>query len=327
MTTDMPVFLKRIIEKEIQDRKIQNSKKYAAEISQHYQSHQWNKTRFLQDPEHCVIYAATRMPATFGAVRSVLDQARLLDGFNPASLIDAGSGTGTVLWACSGLFDFESVLCLEREKNMALFAQSVLSESHIVFKNPPVWKEFDLTVSDIQEKADLVTASYVLNEVEPDRLEHAVLSLWNAANEALILIDPATPKDFERIKTIRHILIKAGAFIAAPCPHNSDCLNDWCHFSCRIARSKMHRHLKNADVPFEDEKFTYLIATRKRYPSCKARVIRSPLIEKGRVSLTLCTPEGLEQKTVSKKEKELYKRVRKINWGDPFDPGINKLAT
>ena len=38
--------------------------------------------------------------------------------------------------------------------------------------------------------------------------------------------------------------------------------DDWCHFSQRLARSRDHMLLKDASVPFEDERYSYVVATR-----------------------------------------------------------------
>ena len=118
----------------------------------------------------------------------------------------------------------------------------------------------------------------------------------------------------------RKTLIENGAFIAAPCPHQNECPNNWCHFGCRVARSKLHRIAKSGEAPFEDEKFCYLIATRRKYAAAASRVLRRPLIETGKVTLSLCMPDGIPEKTFSKKDGVVYKAARKAKWGDVFIP-------
>src|SRR4051812_34166531 len=50
-------------------------------------------------------YAAYRMPATFAAVRSALDQlAAAYPGFAPRTQLDLGGGTGAAAWAAADAF-------------------------------------------------------------------------------------------------------------------------------------------------------------------------------------------------------------------------------
>ena len=92
--------------------------------------------------------------------------------------------------------------------------------------------------------------------------------------------------------------------------------SDWCHFFARVARSKMHQKVKNCEMGYEDEKFSYIIATKEKYPLPTARLLRYPIIRTGHQILTLCTENGVSQQTVTKKDKHFYKMVKKLSWGD-----------
>jgi len=129
-----------------------------------------------------------------------------------------------------------------------------------------VWQSFDLKKDPIPQKAELVISSYVLNELDKASQLKAAEKLWQATEEKLIIIEPGTPTGFEIICQIRSHLIEQGAFVAAPCPHDKECplqKDDWCHFTCRLARSQIHKILKGGDAPYEDEKFSYLILSHK----------------------------------------------------------------
>ena len=81
----------------------------------------------------------------------------------------------------------------------------------------------------------------------------------------LLIVEPGTTAGWQRILDARAQLIADGAHILAPCPHALACpiaQPDWCHFSARVARSRVHRLAKEAEVPWEDEKFIYLAASR-----------------------------------------------------------------
>jgi len=75
----------------------------------------------------------------------------------------------------------------------------------------------------------------------------------------------------------------------------------------------LHRQLKSGALGYEDEKFSYLIASKLAYSPSGKRVLRTPIKRKGHHILELCTPIGIEKKIISKKEKDLY---RKVKWGD-----------
>ena len=83
----------------------------------------------------------------------------------------------------------------------------------------------------------------------------------------------------------REQLIASGAHVAAPCPHDGKCPlqpPDWCHFTQRLPRSRAHKQIKEADVPFEDEKFSYVALTRSPIARRPARVLAQPVVDQGR---------------------------------------------
>jgi ribosomal protein RSM22 (predicted rRNA methylase) len=93
---------------------------------------------------------------------------------------------------------------------------------------------------------------------------------------------------------------------------------DWCHFAARVSRSSLHRQVKGGSLPYEDEKYSYVAATRVPVPTePPARIVRKPQLRKGQVLLDLCTSdEGLVRDTVTKRHGERYRAARDANWGD-----------
>jgi ribosomal protein RSM22 (predicted rRNA methylase) len=78
---------------------------------------------------------------------------------------------------------------------------------------------------------------------------------------------------------------------------------------------------RGGDVPFEDEKYIFVAATRLPVASQPARVLAPPRQSKGRVELKLCQPDGRsEDVLVSKREGDAYRVARRVDWGDGFDP-------
>ena len=315
---EMPAVLKQELERLTTGLKQDSVKKNAERLSIRYRTEEKKGQSLINGRSDSVAYAASRMPATFGAMSFVLAQVSSLPDFSAETMVDAGAGTGSAVWAASCFFDLQSITCLERSPDMRAIGKELTENAQNFFSVPPVWEKFDLTSDDLPQ-ADLITAGYVLNELDERNRPDALLKLWQAAQKALVLVEPATPECFFHIKEYRKILIGNGAFIAAPCPHHNGCRNEWCHFGCRIARSKLHRIAKGGEAPFEDEKFCYLIATRQKYNTAP-RVLRRPVIETGKVTLSLCTSDGITEKNFSKKDGAAYKAARKAKWGDAFIP-------
>ena len=182
------------------------------------------------------------------------------------------------------------------------------------------WKAFDLTLDEIHEKADLVITSYVINELTKTDREKAVLKMWETTNNLLVIIEPGTPDGFKHILEAREILLAKKAHIIAPCTHDGKCpINpeeDWWSFYVRVARSGIHRQAKKGELGYEDEKFSYIAFSKETVSANGARILRHPQINSGFVKVKLCTEKGIEEKTFSKKDKDIYKKVKKLDAGD-----------
>ena len=167
---------------------------------------------------------------------------------------------------------------------------------------------------------DLAVAGYVLSELDTALRQSVVEAAWDACRGAVVFIEPGSPDGFRHIIDARDRLVALGATIIAPCPHDRPCPlppDDWCHFAVRLNRTALHRRLKRGALAYEDEKYSYVIATRGPGARSTARVIRRPRISSGHVSLRLCTPDGLRDETVTR-SREAYRRARKARWGDSW---------
>lgn len=275
--------------------------------------------------EEALAYAAVRMPATYGALYASLSAVMgQWPDFTPESLLDVGAGTGTALWTAAELFpSLSRITALEREPIMRDTALKLLQGAVHPGLQHIQWIQADLQQTRLTPH-DLVIASYVLGELPPPSLPSIIDALWSHAGQLLLIVEPGTPAGFERIRAVRQRLIGMGAHVVAPCPHNDRCplpASDWCHFSQRIARSRRHRQLKAGTAPFEDEKYAYVALTAGAIHPAKSRVLRHPAVHPGHIRLQLCTPQGLASVTVTKKNREAFRRARKARWGDAWSPG------
>lgn len=85
-----------------------------------------------------------------------------------------------------------------------------------------------------------------------------------------------------------------------------------------MERTKLHKLLKNAELPYEDEKFSYIVISKESYDNSGIRILRHPIIEKGKITLKVCHNGNIEKMVVTKKDKELFKNVKKKKCGDLY---------
>ncbi|MEU0780435.1 small ribosomal subunit Rsm22 family protein [Streptomyces sp. NPDC006173] len=281
-------------------------------------------TPILRDRSDVAAYAAYRMPATFEAVSAALDAfADAVPGWAPGSHVDVGGGTGAATWAVNATWEgARPVTVLDwAEPALALGREIAAANPEL---SGAAWQRSRIGAALTIESTDLVTVSYVLGELTEDDRASVVDAAASAA-QAVVIIEPGTPDGYIRVLAARDRLIGAGFHVAAPCPHSAACPivpgEDWCHFSARVARSSLHRQVKGGSLPYEDEKFSYVAATRFPPDPAPARIVRRPQIRKGQVLLDLCEPdESLRRETVTKRHGPLYKAARDTDWGAAWPP-------
>ncbi|WP_037774820.1 small ribosomal subunit Rsm22 family protein, partial [Streptomyces pristinaespiralis] len=283
----------------------------------------------LRDRSDVVAYAAYRMPATFEAVRAALDALRAAaPGWVPGTHTDIGGGTGAASWAVADAWDEAppSTTVLDWAEPALALGRELASASQVPALHAADWQRSRISSALRVESTDLVTVSYVLKELDPAARAAVVAESARAVGEgAVVIVEPGTPDGYARIIEARDALIAAGMHIAAPCPHSAACPiepgSDWCHFAARVSRSSLHRQVKGGSLAYEDEKFSYVAATRFPVEPAAARVTRKPQIRKGMVLLDLCTEgDGLRRDTVTKRHGTLYKNARDAEWGDAWPP-------
>ncbi len=313
---EFPSELRYKIEQLIAEQDLKKMTLSAEAISKRYRSESGAGKRLVSDSRDTLAYAAVRMPATFGAVSRALELT--LEHFNDeiGSILDVGAGTGAASHAAELATECDDITCLEREQGMIDLGKELMAARGLEAN----WIKRDISDGDISEHGDLVLSSYCLNELLPAARKAALQKLWKAADKLLVIVEPGTTEGFNQLREARKLLISEGAHIVAPCPHSGECgisEGDWCHFSARVARSKLHKQLKGADVPYEDEKFCFIAVSRQPQKIAAARVLRHPRIESGKITLRLCTGEGISDRIVTKKS-PLFKAARKSDSGDSF---------
>lgn len=289
--------------------------KAAERLSERYRGESGSGSPLVNGSLDILAYAAVRMPATFGAAGKALELTLEHFGGEISSVLDVGAGTGAASLAASFLTGCGDITCFEREQAMIDLGRELSERCGVDFR----WIKRDIS-GGLEQSADMVISAYCLNEMTAAGRRSALEELWRAARKLLVVIEPGTPEGFSQIKQARELLTGLGGNIAAPCPQIGECPlseGDWCHFTARIARGRLHKRLKGGDVPYEDEKFSFLAVSREPCRPCAARILRHPKIESGRIMLRLCTAQGVEERTVTRKSPQ-FKAARKSESGEAF---------
>ncbi|HRJ68629.1 MAG TPA: small ribosomal subunit Rsm22 family protein [Beijerinckiaceae bacterium] len=275
----------------------------------------------LETREDAAAYVAVRMPATFAAVAAVLAElTRIRPQFAPLTLLDVACGSGSATFAALTHFpSIEHVHLIDRNPTL-LAAAATLADASGMASHRRLSAETAMASVANLPAADLVTLSYALVEMPEAAIAPLAVRLYAAARQGVVLVEPGSQAGFRRIRLARDVLLSAGARIVAPCTHQGTCLMqspDWCHFSVRLARSREHLRAKSARVPFEDERFSYLVALRD-HPEAQGqagRILSPPSLTKAGITLRCCEPAGVIDRHVAARDAN-FRALRRLSWGD-----------
>lgn len=299
----------------------------AADFSDAYRTGKAAASAPLASAAHRLAYLAVRLPATYAATRRALGYvAERFDASDDApeirGVLDLGAGPGTASWAALDAFpEIAEATLVERDGELAALGRRLAAASSDAALAEATWRAADVGRLNTYPEADLVVASYVVGELDEKGARRLVESAFAAARSTVVIVEPGTPAGYERVLAARKLLIELGAHVVAPCPHDRVCPmtgNDWCHFSARLERTSLHRRVKAAAMGHEDEKFSYVAATKSPVPPTAARIVRHPLRRAGHTYLDLCRDDGLVRVAVTKSDRDAYRRVRKSEWGDEW---------
>ena len=315
---DLPAELKAALDAKLQGRSRNDIASRAALISKTYRD--GGGSGAIRSEAEALAYALARMPATYAAVVASLNAlCEIAPDFAPHSLLDVGAGPGTASWAAAATFpSLQSFALLDANAALRALALDLAKASTRLGDLNYRSGEALAALADT-EAADLVIASYLIGELDDAQRPKLAERLWSKTRGTLLVVEPGTPAGYARIIAFRQQLIAAGAHVAAPCPHDGRCpltAPDWCHFTQRLARSRAHKQVKGAELPFEDEKFCYLALTRTLVALRPSRVLAQPHLGKAEVTAKLCTPDGLKSEKVPRRDKTAYARARRWRWGN-----------
>lgn len=315
---NLPESLKNAVDTLLSGTSLKELQQARQNLSERYRER--GHSQFINHHNHRFAYLLSRMPATFAVIDKVFQVFTESGAESIESLLDLGTGPGTLVWsAASHLESLNQVILVEKDGEMVKLGKTLL-QYHSTLERKVLWNNQDFTSLDSFSASDLVTASYALSELKDSALTDLLPKLWQATKKYLMIIEPGTPYGFQVIEKIRKFWLEQGGGILAPCTHLKACPligKGWCHFSERINRSKEERFVKQGQLSYEDEKYSYLILSKSALPPKQGgRIIHTPKKASGHVHFNLCTEDGIQDRIISKKQGDIYKQARKLEWGD-----------
>jgi ribosomal protein RSM22 (predicted rRNA methylase) len=317
----VPLTLARAIEAVLDGEDLGALRRATGRLIEAYRSGSPPDAPVLRDPAAAAAYAAYRMPATYAAVSRALRMG-LATGppMRVRTLVDLGGGTGAAAWAAAEAFPELTAVtvldgspdALERGRRIAAHGPPPLAGAR--------WLRALLAPGTPVEPADLATVSYVLGELGTE-VQAGVVDAAAAAAGLVLVVEPGTPRGFAAALAARERLVAGGWHVVAPCPQDGPCpvaarTGDWCHFSVRLDRTALHRRLKGAELGHEDEKFSFVLASRETVGEREPRVLRHPVRRKGLVRLEVCRPDGTAgPEVVTRRNRVAYREARDADWG------------
>jgi ribosomal protein RSM22 (predicted rRNA methylase) len=292
----------------------------ATKISECYRGGGQSGAAIASDAD-VMAYLLARLPATYAVALAVLREVKARSDFAPQTVTDIGAGPGTASWAAIEIWPgLDRVAMIDSSAVFLDMARKLAANSPNKALSGAATTLADLTRLPALHSSDLVIASYTLAELPHEKLINVAATLWKSCAGLLILVEPGTPAGYERILACRSALITQGAKMVAPCPHAARCpiaAPDWCHFSQRLARSRDHMFVKSANVPFEDEKFSYLAVAREHIAveSYEARVLAPPKKDKTGIAMKVCAHGEISLRKIPRRDRAQFSRLRDTRWG------------
>ena len=307
----LPLYLQEKIKDFYQDMKKGELLKTQKELTYKYKNESGESKSLINSKADSLLYAISRMPATYAVIYTLLKQL-FEQGFIAGieSVLDVGSGTGAGYFAIKEFDDDTQINLVERDENMIKVFETLTD------KKVPV-QNLDIVRDRLETKADLVMTSYVLSEMkEQDRL-NSVLKLLESANKYILIIDTGTPRTYENMMTVKRFVQEKGYNVIAPCMSKKCALkNDYCQFYARVERSALMRQAKQSELSYEDEKYFYMLISKENVKKCEKRIIRRPVIKPNSIEIMVCSNDGILKENYTKKNKELFKKIKKAKIND-----------
>ncbi|XP_077688451.1 ribosome assembly protein METTL17, mitochondrial isoform X2 [Eretmochelys imbricata] len=267
-------------------------------------TYHWEALRYTD--ELSLVYMVARLDGGFAAVsRAFHEIQKRAPAFAPRTLLDFGSGTGSVSWAAHGAWGQTlcEYLCVDSSASMLALAERLLqggSESPRAPLFPGVYFRQFLPVSP-KVKFDLVVSAFSLNEL-PSLAERreTIQTLWRKTDSFLVLVENGTKEGHQMLMEAREIILGGGD---------------------KVVHDPREAHVFAPNPALKEELFSFLILRRgpgageEPWP----RITQAVLGRAQHVHCHLCCADGSLQHaviTARRHGRDLYRCARLSHWGD-----------
>src|SRR5262249_53114597 len=129
----LPQPLRDAIERETSRYNLKQLCEAATDLSERYGHRQQSEGKHLWNDAQRIAYLAVRMPATFAAARAAFAEVRRsMPEASITSLLDLGTGPGTVAWAAIDAFDWiEQITLIEQDQELIRLGKLLADYSEI----------------------------------------------------------------------------------------------------------------------------------------------------------------------------------------------------
>ncbi|XP_025051226.1 methyltransferase-like protein 17, mitochondrial [Alligator sinensis] len=303
-------------------------------------TYRWEALRYTD--ELSLVYMAARLAGEFATMSRVFHEIqKRVPGFAPRTLLDFGSGTGSVSWAAHSIWgkSLNEYVCVDSSASMLSLAEQLLqgdSDSQTPHFSTVYFRQF-LPVSP-KVKFNLVVSAFSLNEL-PSLAERTetIQTLWRKTDDFLVLVENGTKEGHQMLMEAREVVLKGGdklahdpreAQVFAPCPHHLPCprLSSQKPLPCNFIQAYHPLPFsKNPEV--KEKRFSFLILRRESGETEEPwpRIIQPVLPLSRHVHCHLCCADGTVQHaviTAHRHGRDLYRCARHSHWGDRL-PVVN----
>ncbi|KAM5194159.1 ribosome assembly protein METTL17, mitochondrial [Mantella aurantiaca] len=299
------------------------------------QSYNWQPLSYTE--RFGLVYLAARFDGGYAAVTRVLQEIRQrVPDFKPQTLLDFGSGVGSVSWAANAIWGttLKEYICVDSSASMNRLSELVLrggEETGDMHINGIYFRQFLPLSRKVQH--DLVISAFALNELPNfSARRKTIQALWRKTGSFLVLVENGTREGHQLLMEARETVLKGGdkeiwdhrpAQIFAPCPHQLECprLAESSKLPCNFVQ-----HYQPLPLGWNPsqlwEKFSFLVFSRdtmdengNQWPRIIDHVLRRPR----HVHCHTCGPDGKlhhDVITPQRHGKDLYRCSRNCEWGD-----------